>query len=249
MTMEAKHFKVGDKVRLTGKDWDDRIGLERTVKNVLDAGDRVSLTPNGRNTNYVYNDPEGDYSAVLIERDGKRVKAIAERRDGQLVVTYTNDFSERWSIGHQDWKTDFLMYDASGMVKADPYAWTLIFSEPTAMPVDLDARLAKIKADHVFCSEFNVQVARAKKIIADGDLKAVLGLIAKEQGYPDLIKELDAPEKTVKWPKGTTVQDKSRPNVLLTVNKDVYEGDGTFYGDAWYFAVGGFQRVEIKVVD
>lgn len=244
--MDTKYFKPGDMVRLTGKDWGGRIGLERTIVCIGTDG-TASLTPHDRYTYLAFKNDSEDYSAVLIERDGKKVRAIAKSNQDCFVVTYEDGTSEYYHPTNGCWHVQWETVEEHLKEKN----WSQVYPEPE--PIDLLARVAQIKANHGYCDEFDKHVARAEKIIADGDLKSVLELIAYEQGYSNLIEELNAPEpeKKIKWPKGSTTRGKKTGN-LYTVTEDCYEGDKEFlltgHGATWG-RVENHERVEVTVVD
>ena len=249
--MEAKHFKVGDKFQYVGKNYGpDLIGLEREVTVI-----------EGKGLRHNFHFQTGNISAtgsevVLVERDGKRVKSIIEYPGLEIRVEYTNGCYETWS-GDMEWHLSSYTHSNETHLKTYPTNWRLLYSaDAPGITLTLDEALAKIKADHDFCSDFDRHVERAKKIAGkDGDLISVLKLVAVEQDYDYLGSELDAlltpvPAKKVKWPAGSIVQHRTNTLAFRQVRDDVFEGDTEFMtipGLLYY--VPDHQRVEITVVD
>ena len=297
MTMEAKHYLVGDTIEYQEG---YSKGKRYRVMRIEDSGKTGYGSQKLWNVDCLWMDPK---EVALVARGGKTVKSIIENTgsfqieftdgsfdyfntilqkwkgpSGWTNAEYVRDFPKNWEYLYQAEEVTVPKYtrenpfvapcnnmryyrDDEGTIRVVGYP-DFVATAPTAIKhfqsaekagapkevVDLDARLAQIKAAHSFCSTFDRQVERAKTIIKDGDLKEVLRLIAKEQGYPDLIKELDAPARKFKWPKGTTVREKSTKSIMHTT-KDYYEGDAKVQTAYWLADIDKVERVEITVVD
>lgn len=158
--LNPQHLREGDKVILTGEDWTTyQQGLLRTIGGPsTEYTDGHRLLENAHSTYVVFVDGLQDYSATLVERNGKKVDAIAQYENGtRLLIQYTDGTV----VGEDD-----VVYHAEANQprnRARGTGWSLVYDskangieDDQVNPEDIQALADELD----LCSEFDQTMFR-----------------------------------------------------------------------------------------